>query len=176
MRRLLFGMLVLAAASCGRDDVAQTSEVELPSQVVENFQMHESSTGKKRYSLTGSKAFFYDGRSEIVVLEPHILFYGARREVTSEVVCDSGVVSNRTGDLAAYGHVVVTTEDSTVLYTDSLVWHNRRARIETDAEVLITSSQGVVQGKGLISDADLRRIEIKEEVTGTTGFSIEEEE
>ena len=88
----------------------------------------------------------------------------------------SGVVSNRTGDLIAYGHVVVTTEDSTVLKTDSLAWFNRRQIIETDAPVEIVSPQGTVEGIGLISDANLRRIEIKEQVSGTTEFTIEGED
>lgn len=170
----MFGCLLLLG-SCSEEEREKVAEEELPSQIVDNFQMQESKSGKELYFLKGRRAFYYDKRSEIVVLEPHITFYGPAKEVTSVVVCDSGAISNRTSDLVAYGHVVVTTSDSTILYTDSLAWFNRRAKIETDAEVTIASGEGTVKGKGLISDADLDRIEIKEEVSGTTPFSVGEE-
>lgn len=169
---LLAGLLIL---SCQEEENQASSETELPSQIVDNFQMHESKSGNKLYYLEGEKALYYDKSDRIVVIEPHITFYDSKHNPTSETVCDSGVVSNRTGDLTAYGNVVVTTSDSTVLRTDSMVWFNRRARIETDARVRITSAQGTIQGKGLVSDADLNRIQIKQEVEGTTPYSVEEQ-
>jgi LPS export ABC transporter protein LptC len=180
MRKILWIAFVLVGSVllltfCADEGQKNVTEEELPSQIVDNFQMQESKSGKELYFLQGRRAFYYDKRSEIVVLDPHITFYSSQREVTSVAVCDSGIISNKTGDLVAYGNVVVTTADSTVLHTDSLVWFNRRAKIETDAEVTISSKQGTVKGKGFISDADLDRIEIKEEIEGTTPFSIDEE-
>ncbi len=176
MKKRLLSLVMLAGALfCNKDEQKTGKTVELPSQIVDNIKMEESSSGKKRYYLEGRRAFYYEASSRIVVLDPHILFLGPDKKTTSEVVCDSGIVYNGTGDLKAYGHVVVTTQDSTVLKTDSLVWFNRRAQIETDALVFITSKEGTVQGKGLISDADLNKIEIKEEIKGTTGFSVEGE-
>ncbi len=169
-------MIVAGALSCTKEEPKAGKEVELPTQIVDNIKMEESTTGKKRYYLEGRRAFYYERNSRIVVLEPHIKFLGPDKEFTSEVVCDSGIVYNSTGDLRAYGHVVVTTQDSTVLKTDTLAWFNRRAQIETDAIVYITSREGTVQGKGLISDADLNKIVIKEKIEGTTGFSVEGEE
>ena len=170
----LFGCM-LFLLKCADEEQKNVAEQELPSQIVDNFQMQESKSGKELYFLQGRRAFYYDKRSEIVVVNPHITFYGPRKEVTSVVVCDSGIISNKTGDLVAYGNVVVTTADSTVLRTDSLAWFNRRAKIETDAEVTIASGEGTIRGKGLVSDANLNRIEIKEEVEGTTPFSVDEE-
>ncbi len=174
---LLILPIILLIAACN-DDAQKTAEAqqERPSQIVDNFQMQDTQKGHKRYSLTGRKAFFYDIKRTIVVINPKIVFYDSHKKVTSRLICDSGVVNTMTNDLMAYRNVVVTTSDSTVLYTDSLVWINRKAIIETDAAVSIVSPQGTIEGKGLISDADLNRIEIKEKVTGTTGFSVDGKE
>ncbi|NLI99485.1 LPS export ABC transporter periplasmic protein LptC [bacterium] len=172
-RWLLICIVILTF--CSKEEQKDAKEIELPSQIVDNIKMEESSTGKKRYYLEGKRAFYYDKSSKIVVLEPNITFLGPDKEPTSEVTCDSGVVNNRTGDLFAYGHVIVVTNDSTVLRTDSLAWLNRKALIETDAEVLIISKDGEVRGKGLISDADLAKIEIKEKIEGSTDYNIEGE-
>lgn len=171
-----FCIVCFGCYGCYNEESIPVATRELPSQIVDNFQMQESKSGDKLYTLTGRRAYFYDKRNEIVVMDPFILFYNEKTEVTSEVKCDSGVVNNQTGDLIAYGHVVVTTKDSTILKTDSLAWLNRPAQIETDAEVFITSPQGTIQGKGLLSDANLIRIEIKEQVTGTTPYSVGDEE
>ncbi|MBD3286102.1 LPS export ABC transporter periplasmic protein LptC [candidate division WOR-3 bacterium] len=174
MKKLVLFILILSVA-CSQSELPSGKTVELPDQIVDNFQMEESASDKERYSLTGKRAFYYNKHNRIVVHEPEIEFYGPRKEVTAHVVCDSGIVNNKSGDLVAYGKVVVTTEDGTELRTDSLVWFNRRAKIETDAMVHITSPEGTIEGKGLISDAYLNRIEIKEEVSGTTEFSVEED-
>lgn len=168
-------MIILIMLSCYHPEEGANDTVELPDQIVDNFQMEESASGKERYFVAGKRAFYYNRSNRIVVLAPEIEFYDPQKEVTAHVVCDSGVVSNQSGDLVAYANVVVTTEDGTELRTDSLVWFNNRAKIETDAFVHITSPDGTIEGKGLISDANLDRIEIKEEVTGKTKFSVDEE-
>jgi len=174
MKRISWFLLILASF-CTQIEQPSAETVELPDQIVDNFQMEESASEKERYALTGKRAFYYNKHNRVVVHDPEIEFYGPRKEVSAHVVCDSGIVNDKSGDLVAYGDVVVTTEDGTVLRTDSLVWFNKRAEIETDAMVFITSPEGTIEGKGLISDAYLNRIEIKEEVSGTTEFSVDEE-
>jgi len=175
MRKSLtvIAFVFLAIVSCYQPDQTQTQVVELPDQIVDNFQMEETQSGKQLYALNGNRAFYYNKSARIVVMDPEIEFYNPDKVVVAHVVCDSGVVLKNTGDLYAYGKVVVLTEDSTELRTDSLVWFNRRAQIETDAPVHITSTEGTIDGKGLISDANLDKIVIKEEVSGTTKFSVE---
>ncbi len=146
---------------------------ELPTQIVDEFSMWESVSGKKRYFIKGKKAYYYEKTSKIHLKGVDIVFYNDREKMSSHVIADSGVIDTRKGDLLAIGNVLVITPDSTFLYTDSIVWINRKKEIITDAYVRIVSKTGMLQGKGLTADANLIKIEIKTEISGTTQVDIE---
>lgn len=150
---------------------------QLPSQIVTNFTLFESASGQRLYRLFATKAYVYEEGNnaeaqKIVVNQPHILFYDEDGSVYSTLDAKKGVVYTQSSDLVAQDSVVVQTSDGTVLQTDSLVWNNRERIITTDAWVKIENRQGVIEGKGLISDAALKRIEIKSSVTGKSSYEF----
>ncbi len=156
----------------------QTGQSEsLPSQIVTNFTLFESASGQKLYRLFATKAYFYEEGNnpeaqKIVVIQPHILFYDEAGSVYSTLDAKKGIVYTQSSDLIAQDSVVVQTSGGTILHTDSLVWNNREKIITTDAWVKIETKQGVIEGKGLISDAALKRIEIKSSVTGKSSYEF----
>jgi len=171
MGKLTFVLFFMFIFCEQRKKVLETTE--LPSQVVDNFSMWETLSGKKRYFVKGEKAYYYEKKNKIYLKGVDITFYDEKERISSTVISDSGVIDIRYGDLLAVGNVVVKTHDTTFLYTDSIVWLNKKREIVTDAFVKIVSKAGILQGKGLIADADLEKIEIKGEVRGTTKVEIE---
>ncbi len=69
-------------------------------------------------------------------------------------------VNDQTNDLEAFGDVVVTSNDSTVLKTDHLFWDNTKQLIHTPDEVWITSPKETLQGKGFEAKQNLRDYKI----------------
>jgi LPS export ABC transporter protein LptC len=124
------------------------------------------------YYLYAEKAFVYDEPQKINVVKPFIIFYKENGDVNSTLKAISGWVNSKTSDLFAKDSVLVQTSDSTILRTDSLVWDNDHKVITTDAWVRIESKQGLIQGQGLISDAGLKKIEIKSSVTGKSHYEF----
>jgi LPS export ABC transporter protein LptC len=145
----------------------------LPNQIIECFTLHESNSGKRLYTLQASRALVYEAEQRVDVTELHVSFYDDNGAVHSTLVADQGTIYSRTEDLVARGNVSVTTEDSTVLLTDSLAWSNAARLVRTDAPLLISTPKGRVKGKGLVSDAGLSKIEIQSEVTGTSDYDFE---
>jgi LPS export ABC transporter protein LptC len=170
---LAFGFIsiLLLFVNCPSNNKVPNTET-LPSQIVTNFKLFESTTGQKQYSLTAEKAYVYDESQKIVVTKPYIVFYNESGNVSSTLVALRGRVNSRNSDLLAQDSVVVRTSDSTILYTDSLVWNNTDRTILTDAWVKIQSKQGLIEGQGLISDAQLKKIEIKSSVTGKSKYEF----
>ncbi|MCX7784766.1 MAG: LPS export ABC transporter periplasmic protein LptC [candidate division WOR-3 bacterium] len=170
-----FGFFIINFNSCKPKSHTGQSE-PLPSQIVTNFTLFESSSGQKLYRLFADKAYVYEetniSSQKIVVNNPHILFYDEDGSIYSTLDAKKGVVYTQTSDLVAQDSVVVQTTDGTILHTDSLVWNNRERIITTDAWVKIENKQGVIEGKGLISDAALKRIEIKSSVTGKSTYEF----
>ena len=163
---------VLAVTACREKSTVGPPQT-LPSQTVEDLVLHESSSGKRLYTLEAEKAYVYDADQRIEVTSPHVAFYDEAGKVHSRLVADAGTIYSKTEDLVARGHVEVRTEDSTMLATDSLSWANSRRVVRTDAPVEISTPRGRVNGRGLVSDAGLTKIEILSEVTGRSDYDFQ---
>jgi LPS export ABC transporter protein LptC len=164
--------ILIIFISC-RESEPKTGSENIPSQIVEGFRLTESVSGKKLYQLQAVKAYVYESSNKIDVTEPKIIFFDDTGKEFSTLVARSGSVNNKSSDLIARNEVIVQTQDSTYLYTDSLVWLNSRQIVTTDAWVRINSKQGNIEGQGLISDAGLKKIEIKSAVKGKSNYQFE---
>jgi len=166
-----FWLFIFNFNSCKPKSPIMPSET-LPSQIVTDFTLFESTTGQKLYRLNAKKAIIYDDNQKITVIEPFIIFYNEDGSVSSTLIAKRGLVNMQTSDLFAQDSVLVQTSDSTILRTDSLVWNNRTRIITTDAWVKIETKKGQIDGQGLISDAALKKIEIKSSVTGKSTYEF----
>jgi LPS export ABC transporter protein LptC len=145
----------------------------LPSQVIEAFTLHESSSGKRLYTLEAQKAYVYDPAQRVDVTGLRVLFYDEVGGINSTLVADEGSIFSKNEDLVARGHVIVRTSDSTMLTTDSLSWSNVGRLVRTDADLVIETPKGRIEGKGLVSDAGLTKIDILSPVRGTSDYDFE---
>jgi len=158
--------LVLVAGCPNPDGLTETSK--LPDQVIVGFLLHESASGERLYTLEADTAYVFDSEQRSDVVRLKVSFYDAGSRVTAVLRADRGVVLNKSEDLVAHGGVVVRTQDSTALWTDSLAWTNSMRLVRTDADVVIETPKGRVTGKGLVSDATFSRIQILSPVQGSS--------
>jgi len=144
-----------------------------PNQETDSFTLHESSSGKRQYTLEAQKAYVYDPAQRVDVTGLRVLFYDEAGGVSSTLVADEGSIYSPNEDLVARGNVIVRTSDSTMLETDSLAWSNQRRLVRTDADLVIETPKGRIEGKGLVSDAGLTKIDILSPVQGTSDYDFE---
>jgi len=157
--------------NCNEKPVCGPNPV-LPNQVVEALTLHESSSGKRLYTLEAQEAYVYDPAQRVDVTGVRVLFYDEAGGVNSTLVADEGSIYSKNEDLVARGHVVVRTSDSTVLATESLAWSNQRRVVRTDADLVIETPKGRIEGRGLVSDAGLNKIDILSPVKGTSDYDF----
>lgn len=171
MRCVLATVLVVGFA-CKDKPVCGPNPV-LPNQEIDAFTLHESSSGKRQYTLEAQKAYVYDPVQRVDVTGLRVLFYDQVGGVSSTLVADEGSIYSQNEDLVARGNVIVRTSDSTMLATDSLAWSNQRRLVRTDADLVIETPKGRIEGKGLVSDAGLTKIDILSPVQGTSDYDFE---
>ncbi len=170
--RYLLAFALLAVLACKDKPVCGPNPV-LPNQETDAFTLHESSSGKRQYTLEAQKAYVYDPAQRVDVTGLRVLFYDEVGGVSSTLVADEGSIYSQNEDLVARGNVIVRTSDSTMLVTDSLVWSNQRRLVRTDADLVIETPKGRIKGKGLVSDAGLTKIDILSPVQGTSDYDFE---
>ncbi len=149
------------------------NDYTLPNQIISDFQLNESVSGRRLYSLVARRAVVWENESRIDVETLAVIFYDDSDRPYSLLTADNGTVWMKTEDLVSRGNVRVETGDSTVLTTDSLAWSNSRRVIHTGAKVTIESPRGVLAGAGLVADAQLSKIEIMSEVRGSSSYEFQ---
>jgi LPS export ABC transporter protein LptC len=164
--------VILMLLACNEKPVCGPNPV-LPNQMVDSLSLDESQSGKRLYTLEAQKAYVYDPAQRTDVTGVRVLFYDENGGVSSTLVADEGSIYAKNEDLVARGHVVVRTSDSTLLETDSLAWSNQRRLVRTDADLVIQTPKGRIEGKGLVSDAGLNKIDILSPVHGTSDYDFE---
>ncbi|KAA3617266.1 MAG: LPS export ABC transporter periplasmic protein LptC [Calditrichaeota bacterium] len=112
--------------------------------IVEAKHFQKFSKKKKTYISEGLKVDFFNNEGQ------H----------TSVLTSIGGEVDDQKQDMIAYGNVIVVSDSGMTLYTDTLMWDNKRQKIISLIPVKITSDTDTLYGDSFISDPSLENYEI----------------
>lgn len=149
--------------SCGGEapeDRAAEMDRPLPDQVLSDFSVTETASGKKEWKMTARKAYIYDSRHLLEAEDMEVEFFNEQGEVKSRLVARRGTVNRSTDDMQARGNVVVTGNAGVTLETETLSWLSKSRRISTDDSVRVIREGDVLTGVGFRGDPDLGSFEI----------------
>ena len=89
-------------------------------------------------------------------------FYDEKGLLISKLKSDSAYIDQNTNNLLAYGDVIVASNDSVKLFSNSILWDNHYELITSRDSVTFTTSSGdTMHGIGFESDMDLTKWKIK---------------
>ena len=167
---ILSVMLSLCLFACEKE-VEERLPKDIPKIILEKLCLTETKSGKKLWTLSAARAGIYD---EIIkVDEVEVRFYDEEEKEFSVLNAPRGELNTRTHNIFVEDSVVVFTDDSTELYTQSLFWLNDSAKILSDSYVKIIKGDGtVIEGRGLRTDPRLSRIEIIGETKGASPIEL----
>jgi LPS export ABC transporter protein LptC len=165
VRRVQLVLLcALAAAGCEekiRPAIAPGTGADIPSQESWRSTVTFTDSARIRAVLWSGHIAVYESQ-EFTLLDDSVRvdFYDEAEHHTSRLTARRGRVNDRTRDFEAYDHVVVLSDDGTVLTTERLFWTNATRLIHTDAFVEITSPTEQIRGHGMESDQSLKNYRI----------------
>ena len=163
------GLLIFIG--CEKEKIEQKPSEQLPNILLENFSLTETKMGKKLWTLDARIARVYD---EIINVDTvHMMFYDENQIEFSILHAPGGRLNTKTHNILVGDSVVVYTNDSTKLFTDSLFWENDSQKILTNCYVKILKKDGtIIEGKGLRADPHLDKIEIIGETKGISPITL----
>jgi len=165
----------LIFVSCGEKAQIQTAgsgdstgiAISRPDQQIRNARISLYEGANKTTDVQAEYIEKYEKYDSTLAWKLNVYFFDDSGKQISQLVADSGFVRESINFMEVYGHVVVTTEDSVVLYTEQLAHNTSKDLIETDKFVKIIQRGDTIQGYGLEADRRLRNIKIKKQVSGT---------
>lgn len=167
MRRAynVVGLIIFLFCACEEEKIVEKISQNLPSITLEDFSLRETKNGKKLWVLDARTANVYDELINVDTVK--IRFYDENQLEFSMLNATSGKLNTKTRNILVKDRVVLFTNDSTKLFTDSLFWQNDSQKILTDSYVKILKQDGtIIEGRGLKTTPDLKKIEIIGSVKG----------
>jgi len=166
-RLLVLGSFIFLVTGCPEEKNEVKTAQKIPNITIERFSLTETKEGRKLWILDAITANVYENLINVDTVR--INFFGEKQSVFSVLTARQGILNTTTRNIVVKDHVVLWTDDSSRLYTDSLFWQNDSQKILTDSHVRIVKKDStVIEGNGLKTKPDLKKIEIIGDIKGTS--------
>lgn len=148
-----------------------------PSQVGDSVTMLYTDSAQLKVMLTAAKMLSFDKNvSEPFRILPKgvfVTFFDQDEKVSATLKAKYGISYDVSRRMEARYAVEVVNREGTKLQTEKLIWNEATKRIYTDAFVTITTNKEIIMGKGMESNQDFTKYEIKH-VTGQIQINNDE--
>ncbi|MBK7142198.1 MAG: LPS export ABC transporter periplasmic protein LptC [bacterium] len=171
LRIILLGLTTAILAGCSNHESSTKTDI-----VVDSSRPDTEMRGATIDLLEGERVttridadriLKFDAKDSTMGYVVHAEFFDSLGNITSRLDGDSAYIRETSNHMHVYGHVVVVSEDHSMLETDYLHWNPDIEKIQTDAYVKVTRKGDVVTGWGLEADQKLTRIKVLRQVSGT---------
>ena len=164
-------VVMLLACSCTRkkDEIPVASEgIDVPVQKLSGTTLYFFNKGTIQWKLDADQMSKPLNDTGSITLFPATLtMYDSIGAVSSKVLADTAIISNKMESYKVWGNVYVRTKDSMVVRSEKLRWFKNHRKVESDTFVQIETPKGdVLRGKGLDAVEDFSRFTFKSDVTG----------
>ncbi len=144
-------MLLLAAGlvgACRQEEELAPAPKNMPTQVIDNFTLTETTGENLSWRLKAKRADIYDYAHEARIYDVYVDFY-EEGVYSSTLTSREGTVDMLRHNMTAKGNVVlVSRKDGAVLKTEELNWDASSGRIYSDADCTLERGRTVIRGQG----------------------------
>ena len=164
--------VAILSAGCTQQDKPAASADDgpagelLPDAILKGATIYLYDRGKVTAEIQADSIIKYERIDSTVAFALNVNSYDSVGNVETNVVGDSGIIREKTGELYVYGNVDVNTSEGSRLQSEYLYWDSENELIKSDKFVRITKEEDIITGIGLESDEHLHRIRILKQVSG----------
>jgi LPS export ABC transporter protein LptC len=148
-----------------------------PSQIGDSVTLLYTDSAQLKIMLKANRMLVFDKnvREPLTILPKGVFvtFFDDDEKISSTLRADYGVRYDLSKRMEAKYAVEVVNKNGEKLETERLIWDENNKRIYTDAFVKITTATEVIRGKGMESNQDFTKYQIKQ-VTGTIQLKNDE--
>ena len=164
-------LVALAITGCRSQEETPTAATESSGsgtrEGMRGVSLQNFKVGDTKWVLHADSASVFRERKRVEARQVQVDFFDGEEPV-STMTAELAILIQKTDDLEARGNVQVVAEDGSILKTEVLYWNHQQSKIHTDQYVEITKGEDVLTGVGLEADPGLDRIDLKQDVSGTT--------
>ena len=167
---IVFSLLLLSACTNDLKDVMRLPKTEVsPSQIGDSVTMLYTDSAQLKIMLKANRMLMYTKNvTEPMTVMPKgvfVTFFDEDEKVSATLKAGYAVRYEQSNIMEVKFGVEVLNKKGEKLKTEKLKWDESKQRIYTDAEVTITTGKEIITGRGLESNQDFSKYEMKQ-ITG----------
>lgn len=173
MKLILFVGVLFSCTNKNQEKESFSFEELKPLSVGKDIEVHYSTKGNVVFQLNSplvNKYITEENEYSEMPLGVEVRIFDTAMNVTTKLTSNYAIDSTKVEKMEARNDVVVVNEKGEKLNTEHLVWNKKTEKITSDVDVIITTKDQILKGKGLISNQDFTEYRILKP-TGT--FNIE---
>ena len=164
-RSIILMILGIVLFSCENDiNVINSLKIDENQPVESTFDVKMSITdsGKVMMLMESPQVDKYISDREYVEMPKgiHLIFYDSIGQIRSTLDADYAISYSGSKIMEAKNNVVAVNDKGQTLYTEELIWNQRKHTIYTENEVKIVTGNKILFGDGLTADESFRDWEI----------------
>ncbi len=165
-RAAMFMFLVASVSSCdseGKLNSSSGAASTAPDQVGFDATLTVTNRGEPTYRIRYKRMERYSSRQEVIFLGGVEMEFFEQGQRSSTVLTKEARLNERNNDIEFKGDVRAHSEGGIELYSESLLWHDSRGELTSDAFVtVITADRDTINGTGFESEKSFRAWSVRE--------------
>lgn len=156
MKTTLTILILAAIVGCSRDRAASSSDdtdsSTMPTMVTRGATISILDGERVSTEIHAASLKEWDTADSVMGYIIDANFFDSLGRITTHLVADSALIREMTGELEAYGHVIVETKEDHILESEYLRWDRKSDTIFCTSPFRYTEPDGVVVGDSLWYD------------------------
>jgi LPS export ABC transporter protein LptC len=175
---IVLPLVLLSACTNDLKDVMRLPKNNLsPSQIGDSVTMLYTDSAQLKIVLKANRMLLFNKNvTEPFTLLPkgvYVTFYDENEKISATLKADYAIRYDVSHIMEVKYGVKVVNRNGQTLETEKLTWNENTKRIYTNALVKITTDKEIIMGKGMESNQDFSKYELKQ-VTGTIQLKNDE--
>ena len=177
---VILGTLTTILTSCETDmkRVHQiSSKKEAAIETGKDVELIYSMEGKVMYKIEGSRLIRHNTADPFTEFPDNVLIYmyNDSMEIESQLSANYGISYENEDKMIVRDNVILSNSKGETLYTEELIWDEKKALIYSDKFVEITTPREIIYGDGFEASEDFSYYKIKK-IRGTIDIDPVEEQ
>ena len=168
----LLVLILFISCQNNTSDIQEFVEQEFPIEIIEDAELIHTEFGKIKVKISAKKIErFINSNPRLVFTDSIVvIFFDRNSDTLSNLQANKALINETENLMHVSNNVILISSNGNKLETNHLSWDEKKEKIFTEENVIITTDKEVINAQGFVSDPDFIEYSLHK-VNGVLSFN-----
>ena len=168
----LLVLILFISCQNNTNDIQEFVEQEFPVEIIEDAELIHTEFGKIKVKISAKKIErFINSNPRLVFTDSIVvIFFDRNSDTLSNLQANKALINETENLMHVSDNVILISSNGNKLETNHLSWDEKKEKIFTEENVIITTDKEVINAQGFVSDPDFIEYSLHK-VNGVLSFN-----